>query len=120
MKKKQILEHWQGLEPNQKVEPDIIPYKHRGSTYDEDGIRITGSEAFIDSVLSHLKPLLEYEDGDSRLQVSYQESKDRKTGRPTGKFCCYIQVHERGGEAKIANALASAITKRKTIISKGY
>ena len=105
MKKAQILEYWQNIEANQSINPEPVEYKHKGSTYACDGIRITGSQEFIDSVLSRLKDLLEYENDDTRLQLNYQESQDRGTGEPLGSYNCYIQVHERGREARMANAI---------------
>ena len=108
MKKAQILDHWQGIERDQKIDINSVAYKHEGSTYAEDGIRLTGSQSFIDSVLSRLTDLLQYENGNTRLQLNYQESKDRETQTPTGSYNCYIQVHERGGQAKIANAIFGA------------
>jgi len=117
MKKAEMLEHWQGIEPDQKIKIGVVPYKHQGSTYAEDGIRITGSREFIDSVLSRLKDLLNHENGSTRLQVNYQESKDRATGAPLGSYNAYIQVHERGGEAKMVNAMFG---NGKNIISRGY
>jgi len=116
MKKAQILDHWNGIEPNQDIKINQVPYKHQGSTYAEDGIRLTGSRVFIDSVLSRFKDLLNHENGNTRLQLNYQESKDRQTGHPTGSYNCYIQVHERGGEAKMVNAMFGG----RHIISKGY
>ena len=85
-----------------------IMYKHTGSTYDEDGIRITGSKGFIDSLLSNLKSLLEYEGDSTRLQLTYQPTVDRETQLPTGTYNCYIQVHERGREAIICNKIINA------------
>lgn len=120
MRKKEFLEHWTAIPADQKVRPCPVRYKHKGSTYDEDGIRITGSPKFIDSVLSLLKGLLEYENGNTRLQVMYKQSTDRKTEMLIDGYNCYIQVHERGSEAKIVNAYASAITGKETIISRGY
>jgi hypothetical protein len=120
MKKSEFLKHWIDLPADQKIAPAVVPYKHKGTTFDEDGIRITGSLKFIDSVLSRLKDLLNYENGETRLQVLYQETKDKKTGQPTGSHSCYVQVHERGDEAKMANAFASALAKKPVIISKGY
>lgn len=111
MRKSEILTHWAGLPENQPVNPEIIPYKHRGSTFDEDSIRITGSQEFIDSVLSRLKDLLKYESADTRLQVMYQESQDKKTKQPTGSYCAYVQVHERGAEAKMVNHFMGVGTK---------
>jgi hypothetical protein len=120
MRKKEILEHWEGLQPNLPLEPAQIAYKHEGSTYDEDGIRITGTPKFIDSVLSRLKELLEWESTETRLHVNYRESTDRVTKQPTGSYQCYIQVHERGDEAKHFNAMATRLAGKTVILSRGY
>jgi len=103
MTKGDFLKHWIGVRPNQPISPTPVGYKHEGSTYDCDGIRVTGSRAFIDSVLSRLKDLLPYENGGTRLHVAYQQSKDRKTGQSLDAFNCYVQVHRRGGEAQAVN-----------------
>lgn len=113
MKKKEMLKHWQSIEPNLPLNPDIVPYKHEGSTYDQDGIRITGSKQWIDSVLSRIKDLLAEENGSTRLQVVYKQSTDRKTGVLMDSFNCYIQVHERGAQAQGMNALFEAMDRRK-------
>jgi hypothetical protein len=105
MKKQQILNYWNALEADQAVKPYPVEYKHSGSTYTEDSIRLTGSQEFIDSVLSKLKEVIKFENGSTRLQLSYQESKDRECGMPTGAYNCYIQVHERGPQAQMANAI---------------
>jgi len=119
MQKKQILNHWQALAeiPATGIRPAQVEYKHRGSTYDQDGIRITGTREFIDSVLAVLKPLLRYENGTTRLQVVYKQSTDRKTGALMDSYNCYIQVHERGGQAKMVNAMFGG---RGFIPSAGY
>ena len=98
-----MIEHWKSIPENQEIQISEVPYKHQGTTYKEDGIRITGSQAFIDSVLSRVKDLLKHENNTSRLQVTYQETKDRETGEFTGTYNSYIQVHERGGQAKHIN-----------------
>jgi hypothetical protein len=95
--KAQILAHWHELTPNVPLQPDPIPYGHEGSTYAEDGVRITGSQRWIDSVLSRLQDLLQYEGYSTRLGVSYQATVDKDTKNPTGGYSCYVQVHERGG-----------------------
>lgn len=107
MKKKEMLNHWNSLKQTEasQIKPQIVPYKHVGSTYDEDGIRLTGSCEFIDSVLAVLKPLLRYENGQTRLQVVYKQSTDRKTGELMNSHNCYIQVHERGGQAQAINTM---------------
>jgi hypothetical protein len=112
MKKSEMLQRWRDLPANQPVKPAVVPYGHQGSTYDQDGIRITGSKPFIDSVLSRLKDLLGFENHETRLQVNYQESKDRQTGELLGSFNCYVQVHERGGngDAKSIDSAVAALS----------
>jgi len=107
MSKECLLKRWKALKPNMPIRPVAVPYKHSGSTYGEDGIRIDGSIEFIDSVLSRIQDLLEYENETTRLSVSYSEIAERsKTsegvtfGQGTGTYCCYIRVAQRGNEAK--------------------
>jgi hypothetical protein len=105
MRKNETLRHWNTLEANQSVQPSPVPYKHSGSTYDQDGIRLTGTPEFIDSVLSRLKDLLQYENGETRLQLVYNQSTCKKSGLKMDSYNCYVQVHERGNEAKIMHNL---------------
>jgi hypothetical protein len=100
-KKAEAIAHWRGLPDGQPLKAAAIPYKAGGSTYGHDGVRIEGSPAFIDAVLSRLKPLLAYENGSTRLAVCYQAVEGRP-GKPNngGDHVCYIKVHERGPEAK--------------------
>ena len=100
MEKKPFLKHWAKLRASRKLSPKPVRYSHEGSTYAEDGIRITGSRAFVDSVLSRLKDLLAYESDESRLQVVYKRSTDRESGRTISSYNCYVQVHARGGVEK--------------------
>ena len=112
MKKAEILEHWHRIPGNQPVYMHPVPYKHEGSTYDQDGIRITGSKQFIDSVLSKLKDLLGCEDDNTRLQLVYKRSVDKDTGEELDSYNCYIQVHERGREARMCNAFIRGISQQ--------
>jgi hypothetical protein len=100
MEKKPFLKHWAKLRVNQKLAPKPVRYTHEGSTYAEDGIRITGSKAFVDSVLSRLKDLLRFESDETRLQVVYKKSTDRESGKTLTSYNCYVQVHARGGIKK--------------------
>jgi len=97
MEKEPFLKHWSKLRANQKLAPKPVQYAHEGSTYAEDGIRITGSKAFVDSVLSRLKDLLVFDGEGTRLQVVYKKSMDRESGKTLTSYNCYVQVHERGG-----------------------
>jgi hypothetical protein len=97
VEKKPFLKHWASIRKNQKLDPKPVRYTHEGSTYAEDGIRITGSRQFVDCVLSRLKDLLVYEGEETRLQAVYQRSTDRESGKTLTSYNCYVQVHERGG-----------------------
>ena len=113
MQKKQFLNYWKGLQAQQDLKPQPILYKHKGSTYDEDSIRITGSRVFIDSVLSRLKDLLDYENHTTRLQVVYKETIDRETKTVIeDAFNCYLQVHERGYQAQMLNGYIATLQRK--------
>ena len=118
--KREALKHWASLEESQPLNMEAIPYKRRGSKYGFDGIRVDGTKAFIDSVLSRLKPLLAHENCNQRLELNYTEITDKDSGQPTGSWVCYIRVHTRGGEAQIMNAMVSAMTGKETLVSAGY
>ena len=109
MKKAEFLNHWNGIKPNQTVKPCVVPYKHQGSTFAEDGIRLTGSKQFIDSILSRLKDLLQYENCETRLQLNYQQATDRHTDRKLDSYCCYVQVHGRGRESIMTNLMLGGL-----------
>lgn len=120
IKKDQLIAEWLAMEADQPIRPRPIPYKQSGSSYSEDGIRITGSEQFIMSVLSHLKELIYFEATDTRLSVSFSEQVEKSTegGKPTygkdgtGAFSCYIKVAERGPDARMAHAFCEAFSKQ--------
>jgi hypothetical protein len=97
VEKEPFLRHWAKQRANQRLNPKPVRYTHEGSTYAEDGIRITGRKAFVDSVLSRLKDLLQFESEETRLQVVYKKSTDRESGKTLTSYNCYVQVHARGG-----------------------
>lgn len=112
LRKEQFLEYWAAMKRRRSIKPRPVPYKFVGSTYAEDGIRITGSRAFVDQVLSRITDLLVFENDMTRLQVVYKQSTDKETGKPLDAWNCYIQVHMRGGEAQMNNAFMSAMTRK--------
>jgi len=69
-KKAESMERWRELSENQNPlkHMEAIPARARGSRYGACGIRIDGNPAFIDAVLSRLKPLL---DGENCLTRRY-------------------------------------------------
>lgn len=121
LNKADALTHWRQL-PARDPAPLMraIPYKQEGSKYGACGIRIDGTRPFIDAVLSQLTTLLGHENAETRLELNYTETADRETGYPTGQWVCYIRVHERGDEAKMVNAVASAMARKEVILSRGY
>jgi hypothetical protein len=54
LRKEQFLQYWAKMKRRRALKPTPVPYKFKGSTYAEDGIRITGTRAFVDQVLSRL------------------------------------------------------------------
>lgn len=116
MQKQEIMRMWAEnpvvKEGKLKVKP--ISYKHEGSTFDHDSIRITGSKYFIWGIMSRLKDLLEYEGDDTRLQLALNDCKDKETGEIIDdSFNAYIQVHMRGDEARMTNGFVRAIKEKK-------
>lgn len=101
--KAQILNYWKSIRSDQPIAMKPIRYDHKGSTYGEDGIRITGSPNFIQAVLGKLRELLKYEGPDTKLGVVYRQtfSKKRQSmGLSPISFVFYIQSKERGKKRK--------------------
>lgn len=91
--KEEAIGHWQSLPPATPIQLHPIPPNHKGPTYRFDGIRITGSPGFIDSILSRLKDMLNYEGGQGRLEISYRQQVDSKTEQPiTNTYVFYAQL----------------------------
>ncbi len=111
--KEQALELWRGLKTPLPLKPEPIAYKHKGTTIDEDGIRICGSMEFIQAVMSRLTDLLDFESGRTRLGISFSEITCKESGRRMkGRYRCAIQVHQRGEQAAAMNAMFSKIQSR--------
>lgn len=101
--KDEILSYWKTLQADKPILVKPINYEHRGSTYGEDGIRITGSPQFISTVISHLKDFMAYETPQTKLAVSYRETESPSkmaAGQNKTSFVFYIAVKERGTSNK--------------------
>ncbi len=68
------MQFWQSLQPNMPLAMQPIPYEHAGSTYQQDGIRVTGSKEFIASTIARLKEFMQYENPKTKLMVVYRET----------------------------------------------
>ena len=115
MKKSEALATWRAMpaaqNPLEHMAP--IPYKSEGSRYGACGIRIDGNPAFIDAVLSNLKPLLDGENQVTRLELARNEVKSTEINGEVRTFAnavsgaqvCYVRLHVRGHEGTIAAGL---------------
>lgn len=83
-------------ELTESVEPK--PNGFSGSKYATEisDIRITGSPEFVEAAGSLFKPLLEFENDTTRLEINLQQAEDRDTGELTDNYALYISVAERG------------------------
>jgi hypothetical protein len=97
--KEEIIKMWQGINPDIPIAMRPISKNHTGSTYGEDGIRITGSPQFINSILGKIRPLLNYETTTTKLVVSYRETQSPsqvERGNLKKSYVFYVQSKERG------------------------
>ena len=97
--KKEIMAYWKTLRPDTPLFMKPIPYDHTGSTYDEDGIRITGTPQFISSVMARIKDVLQFENPKTKLSVYYRETESDSgdvSGLGKTSYVFYVQSRERG------------------------
>lgn len=102
VRKADAMKWLEGL--NKPDERDLIssltpkPQDHSGSTHATpiSNIRITGEPDFIESFAGFLKPFLELENDDTRLELSLQQIENRDTGELTENYALYLNVAERG------------------------
>ena len=104
-KKRDILRFWKTLpgvadDRNIPVKMKPIPYEYEGSTYNQDGIRITGGAEFINTILPKLKDLIGYENPNSKLSLIYRETTPEGQRGGDRSFAFYIKAKERGPTAK--------------------
>ena len=93
-RRKDVLTFWGGLQSNMPLQPSPISKHHTGTRFREDGLRITGSSFFVNSVMSHLKDFLRFDtDPRTKLDVEYRQIQG-KEGDPTDVpiYVCYVYV----------------------------
>lgn len=101
--KDEIINYWKSLRSDTPLMVKPIEYSHTGSTYGEDGLRITGSPQFIGTVLGRLKDFLAYETPSAKLAVTFRETESpSQTAMGHGKtsYVFYVAVRERGSNPK--------------------
>lgn len=96
-KKQDVIDLWKKVRADSPLNPSPVPWHHKGNRFDQDGVRITGSSQWINSVLGRLKPLLAYDQYPSLdLDIKYRQVQRRDiTDRPS--FACYINVIQKKG-----------------------
>lgn len=95
-RKKEVLDFWSSLSSMPLI-INPISKDHKGSTFGEDGIRITGSPQFIYSMMSRLKDFLNLESENTKLQILFKESDRLNPNKPNKKsYAFYVQVKQRG------------------------
>lgn len=97
LEKDQAMQYWQSLKPNTPIFFDPIKNGQKGSTFGEDGLRLTGSRKFIDSVIGRLKDIMQYENPTTKLNVVYRQVQYKGSNTPdkNSSFVFYAQVKDR-------------------------
>jgi hypothetical protein len=91
--KDEIVQMWTNLKPS-PILMAPIPENQKGTRLHNDGLRITGSASFINSVLSRLKDLLNYEKSPgTRLDLEYRQI-EQDTPNASPNYLCYIHVEQ--------------------------
>lgn len=100
--KQQAMKWMEGLdEPSAEELKDAVipkPSDFSGSKYPAEisTVRITGTPEFIEAAGALLKPLLDFEDDTTRVEVNLQRTEDRDTRELTDNYALYLSIAERG------------------------
>jgi hypothetical protein len=96
--KAEIMNFWSKTRPDTPIMMTPLPYDHKGSTYQKDGIRITGTKEFIASTLARLKEFMAYENPQTKLMVVYRETQPALTPDQHATYVFYLQARQRGNK----------------------
>lgn len=94
--KDDVLTTWKQIQPNTPIVMQPVRDNSKSiekSSYGEDGIRITGSWSFIAGVLSRLKDLLQFEEENTKLRLSFKGIENTMAGQKAYAF--YINRENR-------------------------
>jgi hypothetical protein len=100
--KRHAIDWLSGLDEvsEQEIRESVIekPNGFMGSKYATEisDIRVTGAPEFVEAVGSLFKPLLEFEEEETRLEINLQRTEDRDTGELSNNYALYVSVAERG------------------------
>lgn len=108
--KAQVMDFWQKVRPDIPLMMSPIPYEHKGSTYKEDGIRITGSKDFIASTLARLKEFMAYENPQTKLMLVYRETEKSDSPSEQSTYVFYLQTKARGNKNSQGDIAPTSLT----------
>ena len=100
--KRQAIEWLEDVDEatDEDIQEAVIPKPNdfSGSKYATEisDIRITGSPEFVEAVGSLFKPLLDFENEETRVEINLQRTEDRDTEELTDNYALYLSVAERG------------------------
>lgn len=92
--KQKLLQRWASLNYQEHKYIPMNPKGPKGTSYDDDGVRITGTQEFIDSILVRIKDLLTIEQNNQlQLDVRFDtvQSKDPQRAMMP-RFAMYINA----------------------------
>jgi hypothetical protein len=100
--KDEIMDMWRKVRPDTPIyitpmDTEAAPVLGKDrSSYGEDGIRITGSWAFISSILGRLKELLQFENPQSKLRLVFRGIDSTRMAHPDRQsFAFYVNLEAR-------------------------
>lgn len=97
--KAEVMAFWEKTRPDTPLMLSPIPYDHKGSTYQKDGIRVTGSREFIASTIARLKEFMAYENPQTKLMLVYRETQPAINPGDHATYVFYLQAKQRGSKA---------------------
>lgn len=104
IRKRDAMEWLQGLDrpTSTKLKSSLLPKPagFTGSTFETDisNIRVTGDARFIETVAGLLKPILDLENDETRVELNLQRTKLRDTKQYTGNYALYLAIAERSSK----------------------
>ena len=91
-KKSDVIQHWQSLKANMPIQMEPVPETHEGTRFRSDGLRITGSPGFINSIMSRIKDIVQMESDTIRLDVEYREIENQGGDSNTKEYVFYAHL----------------------------
>lgn len=93
-KRGHFMDYWRSLRTTDPIYMTPITKTHVGSTKAEDGIRISGSNIFIATVIARLKDLLALDNLQTKLEISFKQSQyPRENGDRS--YILYLHAKQR-------------------------